>query len=223
VPLAALRDAAHAAGGTVNDAFLTAVTGGMRRYHELHGGPVRELRMTMPIDVREPGDVVAGNRIALIRLLLPLVPADPAARMADIHARAERWKDAPGLAYIEAAYALVNTLPPSYLQSLAKHVDFVASNVPGFPMPVQLAGARLVAFYAFGPTGGTAVNVTMMSYADHVHVGIDADADAVPDLDAFTAYIRDGFAETLAMRPPAVPRQQRPPRQARAYAPSGPT
>ncbi|HET6817567.1 MAG TPA: wax ester/triacylglycerol synthase domain-containing protein [Mycobacteriales bacterium] len=199
VPLDGLRRAGRTVDGTVNDAFLTAVTGGLRRYHQLHDSAVYELRLTLPIDVRESGDAEAGNRIALIRLTVPVEPEDAAARMAEIRRRVERWKDAPGLAYIEAAYALVNNLPPAYLQGLARHVDFVASNVPAFPMPVRLAGPRLEALYAFGPTGGTGVNVTMMSYAGTVYVGVDVDTEAVPDVDAFVTCLRAGFDEVVGL------------------------
>ena len=197
--LTGLRAAGRAGAGTVNDAFLTAVTSGLRRYHELHGASVTSLRTTMPIDVRAEGDAEAGNRIALVRLELPLTPADPLPRLRETHGLAEHWKNAPGLVYIEAAYALVNRLPASYLQGLARQVDFVASNVPGFPLPVELAGAHLTALYAFGPTGGTAVNITLVSYGDRAFVGVHADADAVPDFDAFMTCMRAGFDEVLAL------------------------
>ncbi len=200
VPLDGLRAAARAAGGTVNDAYLTGVTGGLRRYHELHGAVVPELRVVLPINVREPGDESpGGNRMALIRYLLPLVPADPRARMVEVHSRTEHWKNAPGLAYVEGAYGAVNTLPTRYLQGLATHNDAVASNVPGFPMPVRLAGPRLLAFYPFGPTGGSAVNITLMSYAGTCHIGVNADTAAVADMDTFVACLRAGFDEVLAV------------------------
>jgi WS/DGAT/MGAT family acyltransferase len=205
--LTGLRAAGRAGGGTVNDAFLTAVTAGLRRYHEMHDASVPRLRTTMPIDVRAEGDAEAGNRIALVRIELPLTPADPLPRMRETHRLAEHWKNAPGLAYIEAAYALVNRLPASYLQGLARQVDFVASNVPGFPMPVELAGAHLTALYAFGPTGGTAVNITLMSYGDRAFVGVHADTAAVPDFDAFMTCLRAGFDEVLAIGGSAKARQ----------------
>ena len=55
VPLSTLKDAAHLAGGTLNDAFLAGVTGGLRRYHEHHGAEVGDLRVTMPISIRADG------------------------------------------------------------------------------------------------------------------------------------------------------------------------
>jgi diacylglycerol O-acyltransferase / wax synthase len=82
---------------------------------------------------------------------------------------------------------------------MLKHVDFLASNVPGFPMQVYLAGARLVAYYPFGPTIGAAVNVTLMSYMDTCFVGINADTGAIPDVGEFMVCLREGFREVLAV------------------------
>ena len=64
---------------------------------------------------------------------------------------------------------------------MLKHVDFVASDVPGFPFPVYLAGAALERYVAFGPTIGTAVNLTLLSYTGACCVGITIDNAAVPD------------------------------------------
>ena len=68
VPLADLKRAGEVLGGTLNDAFVTAIAGGLRLYHEKHGAPVDELRMTMPINLRE-GDKAkkAGNQFAPAR------------------------------------------------------------------------------------------------------------------------------------------------------------
>ncbi|MCU1448480.1 MAG: diacylglycerol O-acyltransferase, partial [Acidimicrobiales bacterium] len=51
-PLAETKAAAKRAGGRLNDAFLAAVLGGLRRYHEAHGVLVDELRTAMPINIR---------------------------------------------------------------------------------------------------------------------------------------------------------------------------
>ena len=70
---------------------------------------------------------------------------------------------------------------------MLKHVDFLASNVPGFDAAVYVGGARLEAFYPFGPTLGSAANVTLMSYRGTCNIGINTDAGAVPDPEVFPA------------------------------------
>ena len=77
VGLDELKQAGAVTGGTLNDSFMASVTGGLRRYHERHGATVAELTVTLPISIREPGDVPGGNRITLQRLRVPLSMADP--------------------------------------------------------------------------------------------------------------------------------------------------
>jgi hypothetical protein len=51
VPLAWLRAAGKAGGGSLNDAYLAALTGGLRLYHEAHGVEIDVL----PIADSRPG------------------------------------------------------------------------------------------------------------------------------------------------------------------------
>ena len=78
-------------------------------------------------------------------------------------------------------------------------VDFVASDVPGVPVPVFLGGAPVRAQYAFGPTIGSAVNVTLLTYVDTCALGIDVDTTAIPDYDVFHEALVAGFDEVLAL------------------------
>ena len=73
-----LKAAAKAADGKLNDAFVAAVAGGLRRYHDEHGAPVDALRMTMPINVRtEATEDVAGNQFVPARFPVPMTIDDP--------------------------------------------------------------------------------------------------------------------------------------------------
>jgi diacylglycerol O-acyltransferase / wax synthase len=79
VSLDALKKAARSADGTVNDAYLAVVTGGLRRYHERHGATVEYLRAVIPISLRPAQDTGWGNKITLMRLTVPVGEPDPAA------------------------------------------------------------------------------------------------------------------------------------------------
>ena len=79
--LADLERAAAAAGGTVNDVLLAAVGGALARYHRRVGRPVREVRVTMPVDIRRPDDPPGGNRFVPVRFTLPVDDPDPAMRV----------------------------------------------------------------------------------------------------------------------------------------------
>jgi diacylglycerol O-acyltransferase len=204
LPLEDLRRAAKAAGGTLNDAFVAALAGGLRRYHEQHGKPVDELRMTMPINLRrgEEGRR-AGNQFAPARFAVPIAIADPAERMRAIHERVRHERDEPALPLAEEIAATLARLPrgaaASLFGSMLKAIDFVASNVPGPEFPVYASGAQVVRMFGFGPLSGAAANITLFSYDGQVHFGVNTDRAAVVDPEAFVAYLREGVDEVVAL------------------------
>lgn len=200
--LAVLHEAAHAAGVTVNDAFLAAVTGGLRRYHEKHECHVDRLRVTMPISIRAPGDREWGNRITLQRLTLPVGHEDPAERARAIHEVTSAARHERSLTVTDAIAAGLNLLPTAYVSSVLKHVDFLASDVPGSPVPLFLGGARLTGFFAFGPTIGASLNLTLVSYIGHCDIGVNIDTAAVPDPELMVRCLEEGFAEIAALAAP---------------------
>lgn len=194
-----LKRAASAAGGTVNDGFMAGLTGGLRRYHDRHGTTVEDLRVTLPISIRTESDPVAGNRITLQRFTVPVHIDDPAERIRAIGGRCRSARDERSLQHTNAIAGALNLLPPSVVGGMLKHVDFLASNVPGFTFPVYLAGARLVGYFPFGPTIGAAINATLLSYDGTCCIGLTFDTAAVPDTDVLVRCIGEGFDEVLAL------------------------
>jgi hypothetical protein len=192
-----LRDAAHRGGGALNDAFVAGVAGGLRRYHAKHSRPVGDLHLTMPISLRQDGDAMGGNRITLMRFDVPAGVADPAQRISQIHNRTNRVRSEKSLPYTQLIAGALNVMPRRYIGSILRHVDFVASDVPGIPVPVFLGGAKVRAQYAFGPTIGAAVNVTLLTYVDTCGLGIDVDTGAIPDFEVFYDCLAAGFDEVL--------------------------
>ena len=90
-------------------------------------------------------------------------------------------------------------MPKGVVGAMLKGVDFLASNVPGVPMPMWLVGRKVQRFFPFGPTAGSAVNVTLMSYDGTCCIGVNSDAAAVPDPDVLVQCLRSGFAEICAV------------------------
>ena len=199
VSLDALKKAAKTVDGTVNDAYLAAIAGGLRRYHERHDAPVDSLRAMMPINLRAGKDTDWGNRITLQRLTVPVGEPDPAARMRALHRVARAAREEPSLSVTGAIAGALNMLPVAYVAGILKHVDFLASNVPGVPVPVYLAGSKVTGMFAFGPTIGASVNITLMSYDGDCDIGINIDTAAVPDPDVLLACLRESFAEITAL------------------------
>lgn len=199
VPLPRLRDAAHRCGGALNDAFVAGVAGGLRRYHEQHDAAVGDLHLTMPMSLRAEGDEMGGNRVTLMRFDVPVGVPDPAERIRQIHERTGKVRHEKSLPYTQWIAGALNMMPRWYIGSILRHVDFLCSDVPGIPVPVFLGGARVLSQYAFGPTIGASVNVTLLTYVDTCALGIDVDTGAIPDYDVFAKSLVAGFDEVLAL------------------------
>ena len=199
ISLDALKRAAMTVGGTVNDAYLAAVTGGLRRYHERHSTAVGSLRVVMPINLRSPDDTSWGNKITLLRLTVPVGEPDPGSRMRLLHRVTEAARNEPSLPVTDVIAEALNMLPSGYVGGVFKHIDFLASNVPGTPLPLFLAGSEITGFFAFGPTIGASLNTTLVSYRGTCDIGVNIDTAAVPDPDVMLECLREGFDEIAAL------------------------
>lgn len=197
------KAAAKAAGGRLNDAFLAATAAGLRRYHEELGAPAAQVRLSMPINIRDAEDPdQTGNHFAPARFPLPLDVLDPVEAMARIRELVLHERAEPALALVDPMSTILNRLPTSVTTSLfgaaLRGIDVVASNVPGAPVELFTAGARITSMFALGPMAGSAVNLTLLSYLDQVHIGINLDPAAVTEPERFVACYRDGWDEVLA-------------------------
>jgi len=202
-----LKQAAKSVGGTLNDAFVAGVAGGMRRYHEAHGvspSDLGSLRMTMPINLRPMASSrekarYAGNQFAPVRFEVPVGILDPRERMRAIHRLVARERDEPSLPAVAVIASALNRLPAQAATAafggMLKTVDLITSNVPGPPFSVYLAGARLEHIFGFGPLSGAATNITLFSYDGDVEIGVASDRVAIPDGDRFHACLEEGLDE----------------------------
>ena len=97
---------------------------------------------------------------------------------------------------------LLTGLPTALLVAMtraqARTTDFAATNLRGSPVPLYIAGQRVIASYPFGPRTGTALNATALSYCDELHLGFNVDPAAVIDVKAFMSDIDASFDAFLA-------------------------
>jgi diacylglycerol O-acyltransferase / wax synthase len=155
------------------------------------------LRITLPINVRSEHDRIGGNRFTLLRFDVPVGEADPVVRMQRLHELVAAQRAEPSIPHTQRVAAVLDLLPPAVMGGMLKHIDAVVSNVPGLPVPVYLSGAKVTAFYPFGPTSGAAVNLTLLSYDGTCHIGVNIDVGAVPDPDLLVTCLREGIAEIV--------------------------
>lgn len=205
VPVAQAKAAAARAIGSLNDAFVAATTAGFRRYHEQHGASTASLRMTMPINLRDDTEAMGGNRFVPARFEVPLIIDDPVRRMQALHNLIVEQRQEPAMDLVDPLAGVLNRLPrglaTSLFGSMLKGVDLVTSNVPGAPIALYTAGARIDAMYAFGPLSGAAANVTLLSYLDQCYVAVNVDPAAVPDHERLLECLREGWEEILSVAP----------------------
>lgn len=210
IPLDDLKRAGKAVGGSLNDAFVAGVIGGLARYHRFYGEHVDDLRMVMPINLRESSSAMGGNHFTPARFLVPMGIDDPAERILELGRIARAVRDEPAVALTDALAGVLNQLPTTITTalfgSMLKGADFVTSNVPGAPFPIYAAGAELERMYAFGPLSGAALNVTLLSHCGTCCIGVNYDAVAIPDHDVLMECIEQGFAEVLALADEPVER-----------------
>lgn len=197
LPFEGIRAAAKAHGLSVNDAFMAAVAMGMDRYHRRHGVVVEELRVNVPISLRgDAGDRSgrASNAVGIARFPIPIAGLTPMEHMESAHALVERWRDEPAIRMADPLAEISWFVPVPLLASAARASDVTTSNVPGPPVPLYLAGVRMLEVYPLIATIGAAVNVTMVTYDGSAYIGVSADDRAVGDLDDLVADLTTGFA-----------------------------
>ena len=203
LPLDDIKRAGKATEGSINDVFVASVVGGLNRYHERHGDCPDALRMTLPINLRSEGDDAAGNHFAPARFAVPVTIADPHERVRAIRALVHQQRAEPFLQLTGPLAGVLNRLPTTTTTALfggmLKCCDFVATNVPGAPVPVFAGGARVDRLYAFAPPAGAAVNVSLISHCDTCCIGLVIDTTAIPDADVLVQCIREGFDELLSL------------------------
>jgi WS/DGAT/MGAT family acyltransferase len=209
VPVADLKAAGKAAAASINDAFLAALLGGYRLYHEAMGGPVVDaIPMAIPISIRKEDDAEGGNKIASARLAGPMGTVDPKARIEEVRSLILTARAEPAVNMIGLMSPALARLPGSVIAQLAgpmtKGNDLQASNVPGIKGDVYLAGARIERMYPFAPLPGCAAMIALVSHGAVGCVGINYDAASFVERDRFLESMVGGFAEVLSLQPGAA-------------------
>ena len=212
VPLDDLRAIRSAHGGTINDAVLALVAGGLRRLLLERGEklPVRGVRAMVPVNLRAADDAsTVGNHVSSLFVELPLDEPDPAARHRAVCAAARRRKDAGQAGAGEIAVELGGLAPPVVHAALARALfgprlfNLTVTNVRGSAVPQYVLGCRMERAIPLVPlASGHAIGVAALSYAGDVCIGVQADRVAVPDIANVVAGMRDELDVLLAVTQP---------------------
>jgi WS/DGAT/MGAT family acyltransferase len=198
VPLSVVKEVKNAFGVTVND-VLTAVVGGALRRYLLYRGelPPRPLIAAEPVSVHDRTPSVTGTtQVSIMFSTLATDLDDRAEALKAISAANGQAKKVNQMMGAETLVQWADHLPRlvlslgfraySSLHAADHHPvihNLILSNVPGPPVPLYLAGARLVGLYPLGPImDGAGLNVTVMSQEDRIGVGMITCPDLMPDV-----------------------------------------
>lgn len=211
--LARVKAVKDARGTTVND-VVTAVTAGAVRAHLLEVGalPDRPLQAMVPISVRG-GDDSGGNRVTAMIGLVPTHLDDPLERLDWTHEQLRVAKDHDALP-AEMLMDATSVLPPAlaaraagvaarlrWADQLRLPFNMIISNVPGPPVPLYVAGARLKHMIPVSAVhDGLGFNVTVISHEGDLDVGLVADREQIADL----WHVADLFTRELDLLAAAV-------------------
>ena len=184
---------AQAHGAKVNDVVLAAVAGGAQRLLESRGElkPRLVLKTTVAASIRGPADDPAtGNLVGIMLAPLPVTEADPVRRLEAIaRAMAKRKRHPPYQP--SARFSQRLWVRAMFHQRL---VNLFTSNLPGHPIPLYFAGARILELFQVGVLqGNIPIGVGALSYAGQLNFDILGDGDLVPDLDVFAEGLSDAL------------------------------
>ena len=210
-------------GGTVNDVVLATITGGLRAWLMTRGEPVtggRSLRAMVPMSVidndLEPTSL--GSQVAGHLLNLPIGETSPVVRLHQVSYALKAHRET-GRAVAADRLADVAGFAPTTFHALGSRVaaaqvrrgfHLVVTNVPGPQFPLYAAGAQMLESYPVQPLlPGHALAIGVTSYDGGVYVGINADFDAVPDVEVLGQCLQEALAELIDSASDSRPRAPR--------------
>jgi diacylglycerol O-acyltransferase / wax synthase len=201
-------------GGTINDVYLTVLTGALASWLRRRGIRTRGLQMRacVPISLRSEvasgaiaiGVSTDGTRVVECFAPLPVGTPDPVERLRIVRRALDDLKHSKQALGARAISTLQDFTPPALLAQTSRlsfssrSFDLVAANVPGPQFPLYLLGREVV---QVGPVGflmeRCALMATLVSYNGMLELGLIGDADALPDLDDLGGAIDGAVAELL--------------------------
>jgi diacylglycerol O-acyltransferase len=209
LPFSDVKAASKAAGATINDVVMALCSGALRRWLTEHDAlPDGPLIAAVPVSVRtEEQQGTLGNRISSIITAIPTNLADPAERLAAAHEAMRAAKEQHGALPADLLADVTQFAMPALAGQAARlsarlrllerinPFNLIISNVPGPNVPLYYGGTTLISYYPLSAiTDGQGLNITVMSYGGQLHLGLIADRDLMPDLDALAGFMVDELA-----------------------------
>ena len=185
--LGAVRELAHAHGGTVNDVLLTAVAGALGAVLRHRGEFVDTVVISVPVSARRAATATdLGNEVGVIPMAIPTTP-DPLERLTRTIGITRNRRQAPraaSAALLAPAFRVLARL--GLFRLFVDHQRLVTTfltNLRGPDSALSFLGAPITDVIPVGTTtGNVTVSFGALSYAGKLTITVIADPDHFPDL-----------------------------------------
>lgn len=201
--LSRIRAAGKTRRATVNDIVLAMCSAALRRYLiDLGALPAKPLIAMVPVSLRREG-AEGGNQVAMILANLATQIDDPLDRLDTIvrsmnnsKERFKRMSQAEILSYLGIVMSAHGVNMALGINPGWQAFNIIISNVPGPKESRYWDGAKVDGIYPVSIViDGSALNITLVSYADHLEFGLIACRRTVPHMQNLLRYLDEGLAE----------------------------
>jgi diacylglycerol O-acyltransferase len=199
----------------VNDVVLAVVAGALRNWLLSRGEPVTAtstVRAMAPnsvypdaeIDSAGPGQAI--SEVSPFLVDLPIGEGNAVVRLSQIAHTTESHSTAASLVDARSIVTLSGFAPPT-LHAMgirvatsfsARQFNLLITNVPGAQKQMYVAGTKLLESYVVPPLlANQVLAIAVTSYNGMLYFGINADRDAMSDVDVLPALLRESLDELL--------------------------
>jgi len=203
-----LARGAYADDVSINDVVLATIAGAFRAWLLTRGEPVHPssvVRTMVPVSMESGlGSAGAAHRLTACFVDLPVGEPGASMRLHQIAFSMRQQMEGGQAMSAERLVGLAGFAPPT-LHSLGARLgnamskrlfNVVITNVPGPQTTLYAADAPMLSTYPVIPLAmGQALAIGLTSYDGGVYYGLNADRNAMPDLDVIGQCIVDSLAE----------------------------
>jgi diacylglycerol O-acyltransferase len=200
----------------VNDIVLAVVTGALRNWLLSRAEPVTataSVRAMAPMSVYPEADLETNagpgqaiSEVSPFLVDLPIGEGNPVVRLSQITHATESHSTATSVVDARTIVTLSGFAPPT-LHAMgirvattysARVFNLLMTNVPGPQTQMYIAGAKLLETYAVPPLlHNQVLAIGVTSYCGMLYFGINADRDAMRDVEMLPALLRESLDELL--------------------------
>ena len=206
IPMDDLKTIRQHVDATINDIFLAASGGALRKYLAKHDDlPEVGLSAIMPMAASgKDRNLNSGNNIGMTLVSVYSDIEDPIERLSAVQAGTAKNKELQEELGRDFVAKLLDIVPSSVAKqainaTMMKNGSLTVSNVRGPDIPLYIAGAKMQMTMPVSiPFHGVGLNITGFSYNGTLWVCITACREMMPDPAFFTECFREAVAEMVA-------------------------